>query len=207
MLNSRVVAATIVVVTASFSGLMIWAPQAQVNSPELMSPYPAWLTNSNNTVSVTQLAQAYASHNLTLELPSQLPSGLTLTSIHVKNAADPSGYAMLTYSATGITDFRYAEMVIQVIPGNQPSASELTSIVANSNGKFQQLNEGGTTVLLNPQAPNGDSVLQKQFGSMPYAMYWKNGVYFQIRVYHPLTTDALLTAITTLKPVSSSVNG
>jgi hypothetical protein len=73
-------------------------------------------------------------------------------------------------------------------------------MISNSNGKFQQLNENGTTVLLSLHAANGDQALQKQFGSMPYAEYWKNGVYYQIRVYQPLTANDLLRAIDTLRP-------
>jgi hypothetical protein len=76
-------------------------------STQSLGPHiPAWLTSPTTEISATQLADAYSAHGITLELPSQLPSGLRLTSIHVPNANSPFGYAMLTYNAKGITNFQ-----------------------------------------------------------------------------------------------------
>ncbi len=172
----------------------------QRNSPSLGPFVPTWLTSPNNEISASQLGSAYSAHGLSLELPSQLPRGLSLSSVHVPDVNSPYGYAMLTYSANGVKDFRYAEVDIELIPGSAPSASELNVMANAEQGiQFQQLAINGIPVLLNPQAQIGDPELQKQFGPDTYALFWAGGVYYQIRAYHPLTADDVLGMIATLQ--------
>lgn len=199
MLRRQLILGASILIVASMVGFGFMSRNP--SNPVGIPPYPSWLTNSDNEVSISQLAVAYSAHNLTLEVPSWLPSGYSLTSIHVPDPANPYSLAMLTYSANGITDFRYAEIVFQIIPGAQPSANDLSAAVSNSHGAFQLLTIEGKPVLLNPEAPTGDPVLQREFGSSPYAMFWNGGVYYQIRVYHPLTTVDVLKMLTSLQPV------
>jgi hypothetical protein len=170
------------------------------NSVPNQPPYPAWLTSASNEISISQLAAAYSAYNLTLNLPSWLPTGYSVTSVHVPDVADPYGYAIIACDAHGDTDPLTAGMALQVIPGNQPSQSDLEATVSSSGGSFQLVTVAGVTVLLNPQAQNGDLALQAQFGSMSYAQFWKDGVYYQARIYSPLATTDLLAMIASLQP-------
>jgi hypothetical protein len=169
--------------------------------------YPDWLTNPRNEVSASQLGAAYAANGLRLELPTRLPNGLLLTSVHVPNVTAPYGFAMVTYSAKGITDFKNAEVVFQIIPGGQPSPSELSAMVGNSQGTMTQQTVAGMAVLINPQAGTGDKTLQQQYGSGPYAMFWNNGVYYQVREYSPLTANDLIAIIASMQPVATNGSG
>ena len=174
---------------------------SQQNTQFGMPFYPAWLNSPSNEISVSQLTRSYSAHNLALELPTWLPSGFTLTSVHVPNVNNPFSFTIVTYSGKGITDFRYAEIVFQIVPGEQPSPTELSAIRSNSHGSLQLLAVTGIPVLLNPQAVSSDPA-QKQFGPAPYAMFWKDKIYYQLRVYAPLTTDDVLRMIGSLEPAS-----
>ncbi len=167
-------------------------PLRQDNGPIFAPPYPQWLTSPVNVVSVSQLAEAYSAHGLTLRLPAKLVSGFSLTSVHVRDVKSPYGYAMITYSNKGTTDFRYAEVVFEVIPAPQPSQSELNAAVTNTHGSFQLLTVAGMPVLLNPRYRMGNPDLDTQFGPVAYALIYNGGIYYQARVYQPLTAGDLL---------------
>jgi hypothetical protein len=189
--------ATLSVAVVSF-GYIVLTSQ---NNSGFIPPYPLWVTDPSKQVSLSQLAAGYFASNLTLtlKLPTSLPGGLILTSIHVPNVTDPSGFAVLTYSTHGITDFRYAEVVIQVIPGATPNQTDLAAAAGDS--RSQLLTVAGMPVILNPQAYNGDPALLQQFGPVVYARFWSNGIYYQIRAYQPLSASDVLGMIASVQPV------
>jgi len=62
---------------------------------------------------------------------------------------------MITYSANGSTDFRYAEIAVQVIPTPVPSQSELAATL-ETNSNYQLVWIGATPVIVNAHDSNGD---------------------------------------------------
>lgn len=203
MLKRSAFLATTLVLAVALSAVAFSSPARQSNQPIFGIPYPPWLTSSSSEISVSQLSAAYSAHNLTLRLPSQLPNGFSLTSVHVPDVNSLYGYAMVTYSSTGIKDFRYAEIVFEIRPGAQPSPNDLSTIINNTRGSFQLLTINRIPVLLNPQQGMGDPALQEQFGSSLYAQFWDGGIWYQVRAYHPLTADDILRLISSLQPVGN----
>jgi len=192
----------VVTVLSTVSGFAILSSIAP--SPLSIPPYPPWLSNPANVVSASQLATAYSAHNLTLRLPAWLPVGYKLTSVHVPNISLPYGYAIISYSAQGITDPLHAGIAIQVTPaqGSEPTVQDLQTIASNTANGMTLQTVAGLQVLTNPHAITGDPELAKEYGPSPYARFWKDGVYYQIYAYSPLTIGDVIHMISSLAPVS-----
>ncbi len=159
-------------------------------------------------VSLQELINYMAEHGMTLYLPTQLPNGLKLTAVWLK---DGPFVAMIVYDRHAETDPYLAELVIELYPtpltaygGRSELEKHLKEVYGDEYGKrIKTLEVNGWFVVIDEKAPCGAPRTVEKFG--PYVLYvrvWIEEVEYRI-VAHTLTVEEVVQLIQNMKPTEA----
>lgn len=151
----------------------------QIMSPPTANPdtYDQYMANAK-MVSVSDLSLKYT--NLTL--PKWVPDGMVLTAAY----DGPDG--IITYSNTSVTDYRFANIGIEVTKsGSAPTVDQVKQVCSQANGTLVMV--GDVPVALFPNAYNGQDASRSMYPTFPYCWFVYNGIYYQVSVKGLTATD------------------
>jgi hypothetical protein len=158
--------------------------------------YEAFMSQARE-VSLEEFVRLVRSHGLEILIPTYLPRGMTLTTIYYKCCPL---VAMMVYSAKGIKDFRYAELVIEISPsGLPPSEDYLLSLNRTSRDVYVLKTDRGYARIY-PKALFGDEERNRKFGPTVLAIYDYGGVNYLISILRPITMKEVEDLIKGLAP-------
>lgn len=133
-------------------------------------------------------------------LPTWLPEGMMYSEVYM------GPVAIICFSAGKVSDFRFANVTIQV--AWDPHLETLDDLRRAEESWKQQgwddlklVQIGETWVVMHERASLGDPEAEAMFGRSPVAWFWKDGFYCVVCVKSPLTPQDLTNIIEAMEPV------
>lgn len=151
----------IVPFTAALTTLVIFLVLSSVLLPKPepnIDGTPPDFYHISKEVSLTKLVEVATKSNISLYLPTTIPSDLKLTTIYLR---ETNFLAMVVYSSNDNRDYKTAELTIFIAPVTTPTYNQLKSEESESK-TTQKINDW--LLVINEQAYVGEDEHSEKFG-------------------------------------------
>lgn len=121
-------------------------------------------------------------------LPAWLPEGIRYADVYI------GPVVIICYSDREVKDFRFANITIEISPASyrEPTPDEFGKFLTPEENLIQI---GDIWVVLTEKAHFGYPEVEEVFGPSPHAYFTLNGLYYQVGVKSPLTSQDLIKII------------
>ena len=186
----------------------VWSAQGECHFEieEVREPLVPEFIEIAEEVSLQELVDFMAAGGKKLYLPTELPEGLELTAIYMK---DGPFVAVLVYDREGVKDPALAELVIQVAPGPEYYGMSVDEYVRGyeeifPEGRIEVLEINGWPVFIDKEAPVYRPRKIAKFGNtILTATVWIDGIEYTIGLPKTYTVEQLKALIQSMKPVEA----